>query len=99
MNRSSLCLAQIESDRNATGSWGILRFMADVFKPILWPILDLSRSRASLEAEIVVLRQQLNVMRRKSTQRRVFSTLDRLFFAGLLRLHRGLKTTFRRSRR
>jgi hypothetical protein len=61
----------------------MLRFMAEVFRLILRAILDLFRSRASLEAEIVALRQQLNVLRRKSERRPTFSTLDRLFFAGL----------------
>lgn len=59
--------------------------MADAFKLILWTIVDLFRSRASLEAEIVALRQQLNVLRRKTTRRLAFSTLDRLIFAGLYR--------------
>ena len=60
--------------------------MADVFKLILWTIIDLFRSRASLEAEIVALRQQLNVLRRKSARRPVFSSLDRLVFAGLYQI-------------
>src|SRR5690348_10130530 len=41
------------------------------------------RSRASLEAEIVVLRHQLNVLRRKSSKRPTFGSIDRLIFAGL----------------
>ncbi|WP_244430778.1 hypothetical protein [Methylocystis sp. ATCC 49242] len=57
--------------------------MSDVFKLVWWTILDLFRSRASLEAEIVALRQQLNVLRRKSPKRPTFSTLDRLIFVGL----------------
>src|SRR5512137_2662053 len=64
----------------------MLRFMADVFRLILGAILDVFRSRASLEAEIVALRQQLNVLRRKSTRRPAFSAFDRLFFAGLYRI-------------
>jgi hypothetical protein len=41
------------------------------------------RSRASLEAEILVLRHQLNVLRRKSPKRPTFGSIDRLIFAGL----------------
>jgi hypothetical protein len=43
----------------------------------------LFRSKASLEAEILALRQQLNVLRRKSPKRLAFSNVDRLVFAGL----------------
>jgi hypothetical protein len=41
------------------------------------------RSRASLEAEMLVLRRQLNVLRRKSPKRPTFGSIDRLIFAGL----------------
>jgi hypothetical protein len=44
------------------------------------------RSRASLEAENMILRHQLNVLQRKSSKRPTFGTLDRLIFAGLYRL-------------
>jgi hypothetical protein len=40
-------------------------------------------SRASLEAEILVLRHQLNVLRRKSPTRPTFVMLDRLVFTSL----------------
>jgi hypothetical protein len=53
----------------------MLRFMADVFKLILRTIIDSFRSRASLEAEVVALRQQLNVLRRKTVRRPAFITL------------------------
>ena len=39
-----------------------------------------------LEAEILVLRQQINVLRRKSPKRFAFGTFDRLVFVGLYRL-------------
>jgi hypothetical protein len=64
----------------------MLRFMVEVFRLILGTILDLFRSRASLEAEIVVLRQQLNVLRRKSARRLAFSAFDRLLLAGLYQI-------------
>src|ERR1700709_2840489 len=44
------------------------------------------RSRASLEAENVILRHQLNVLQRKSSKRPTFGMLDRLIIAGLYRL-------------
>jgi len=43
----------------------------------------LLRSRAALQAEILVLRHQLNVLQRKSRRRLVFNNVDRLVFAGL----------------
>ena len=46
----------------------------------------LFRSRARLEAEILVLRQQINVLRRKSPKRPSFSNFDRLWFVWLSRL-------------
>jgi hypothetical protein len=44
------------------------------------------RSRAALEAELLVLRHQLNVLRRKSPGRLAFSNIDRLVFAGMYAL-------------
>jgi hypothetical protein len=57
--------------------------MRDVLKLIWWGLIGLLRSQASLEAEILVLRHQLNVLRRRSPKRLAFSNLDRLIFAGL----------------
>jgi hypothetical protein len=45
--------------------------MGDMLKLIWWAVIGLFRSRASLEAEILTLRHQLNVLRRKSPQRLV----------------------------
>jgi transposase InsO family protein len=51
---------------------------------LVWlALVGLFRSRASLEAEILILRHQLNIQRRQSPKRLNFSTLDRLIFAGL----------------
>ena len=53
-------------------------------------LIGLFRSRASLQAEILTLRHQLNVLRRKSPQRLTFTSIDRLVFAGLYRLAPGV---------
>ena len=42
--------------------------MLDLCKLIFGTVIDLLRSRATLEAEIVVLRQQINVLRRAAGQ-------------------------------
>src|SRR5271154_5048704 len=55
--------------------------MVDVCKLIWCTFVGLFRSRASLQAEILVLRHQLNVLRRKTPQRITFSGIDRLVFA------------------
>ena len=60
--------------------------MVDVLM-LLWAALtSLFRSRARLEAEILVLRQQINVLRRKSPKKSVFRTFDRLVFVWLYHL-------------
>jgi hypothetical protein len=46
----------------------------------------LFRSRAALQAEILVLRHQLNILRRKSPKRVTLGKIDRLVFCGLYRL-------------
>src|SRR5258708_37108670 len=54
---------------------------------LIWSALVLLfRSRASLAAEILVLRHQINILRRHSPKRQPFSAMDRLIFAGLYRL-------------
>jgi hypothetical protein len=60
--------------------------MGDMLKLISWVVIGLFRSRASLEAEIVALRHQLNVLRRKAPKRTAFTTFDRLIFASLYRI-------------
>ena len=64
--------------------------MRDVFSLIWLALIGLFRSRASLQAEILTLRHQLNVLRRKSPQRLTFTSIDRLVFAGLYRLAPGV---------
>jgi hypothetical protein len=54
---------------------------------LIWcGLIGFFRSRTSLEAEILVLRHQLNVLRRKSPKRPTFGNIDRLIFAGLYSL-------------
>ena len=53
-------------------------------------LTSLFRSRVRLEAEILVLRQQINVLRRNSRKRFVFRTFDRLVLVGLYRLAPGI---------
>jgi transposase InsO family protein len=57
--------------------------MGDLCRLIWCVLAGLFRSRAALQAEVLVLRHQLNVLRRTSPKRLVFSNLDRLVFAGL----------------
>src|SRR5213596_1467076 len=49
-------------------------------------LLGLFRSKTSLEAEILALRHQLNVLRRTSPRRPVFSNFDRMIFVCLYRI-------------
>src|SRR3981189_1473881 len=63
--------------------------MRDVCSLIWLALIGLFRSRASLQAAILTLRHQLNVLRRKSPQRLTFSSIDRLVFAGLYRVAPG----------
>src|ERR1700722_896094 len=64
--------------------------MRDVCRLIWLALIGLFRSRASLQAEILTLRHQLSVLRRKSPQRLGFTSIDRLVFAGLYRLAPGV---------
>src|SRR6478672_2093339 len=64
--------------------------MRDVCRLICLALIGLFRSCASLQAEILTLRHQLNVLRRKWPQRLTFTSIDRLVFAGLYRLAPGV---------
>jgi hypothetical protein len=51
---------------------------------LVWSaVVGLFRSRASLLAEILVLRHQLNIKRRHLPKRQTFGAMDRLIFAAL----------------
>src|SRR5712664_601504 len=60
--------------------------MRDLCRLIGWMVVDLFRSRVALEAEILTLRQQINVLRRTAPAKLSFGAIDRLVFVGLYRL-------------
>jgi hypothetical protein len=60
--------------------------MLDLCKKVFGRVIDLLRSRATLEAEVLVLRQRINVLRRASPKRRPFGAIDRLILGGVCRL-------------
>src|SRR5262249_50721331 len=62
------------------------RWMSDSCRLIWCVLIGLFRSRAALEAEILVLRHQLNVLRPKSPKRVALSSIDRLLLVALYRL-------------
>jgi hypothetical protein len=70
--------------------------MADILRLIWGAIADFFRSRADLQTEIIALRHQLNVLRRKRPERLVFGNTDRLLFVWLYTpegfVHRGSQT-------
>jgi hypothetical protein len=54
---------------------------------LLWrALLGLFRSRASLQAAVLTLRRQLNVLQRKEPARPAFRSVDRLIFSVLYRV-------------
>ena len=53
-------------------------------------MIGLLRPWTALQAEILVLRHQLTMLRRKSPQRLAFANVDHLVFAGLYRLAPGV---------
>ena len=57
--------------------------MMDLCKMIWCGLVGLFRSRASLQIEILALRHQLNILRRKSPKRPGFGGIDRMIFARL----------------
>jgi hypothetical protein len=57
---------------------------------LVWSVLVLLfQSRASLGAEILILRHQLNIQRRHLPKRLTFGAMDRLILVGLYRLAPG----------
>ena len=60
--------------------------MNDLCRLIWSTLVALFWSRAALHAEILFLRHQLNVLRRRSPKRAVLNNIDRLVFVGLYRV-------------
>ena len=60
--------------------------MLNLCKLIFGTMIDLLR-RATLEAEILVLRQQINVLRRANPKRLRLGSIDRLILGGVRRLY------------
>src|SRR5512144_2918134 len=56
----------------------ILCGMLDLCRIIFWIVVDLLRPRAALEAEILVLRQQIIVLRRGRPSRLSFLAVDKV---------------------
>src|SRR6266851_9834478 len=54
--------------------------MTDLLRLILAFLASLFKSRAELEAEILVLRQQVNVLRRRMPKQPALTNMDRLLF-------------------
>ena len=57
--------------------------MGDLLKLIWYAVVGLFRSRAALQTEVLALRHQLDVLRRRAPKRVTVSNIDRLVFAGL----------------
>ena len=64
--------------------------MSDLCRLIWCALIGLFRPRAALQAENLVLRHQLNVLRRKSPKRLAFGNVDRLVFTALYRVAPGV---------
>jgi hypothetical protein len=60
--------------------------MGDLLKLIWYGVAGQFRSRAVLQTEVLALRHQLNVLRRRAPKRITVSNIDRLVFAGLYHL-------------
>ena len=64
--------------------------MSDLCRLIWCALIGLFRPQAALETEILVLRHQLNILRRKCPKRVALSSIDRLLLVGLYRLAPGV---------
>ena len=65
--------------------------MIAIVKLLIWSLVDFFKSRGRLEAEVVVLRHQLNILRRRSPKRVRPNALDRAIFVWLYRLFSGYR--------
>jgi hypothetical protein len=57
--------------------------MGDLLNLIWYAVAGLFRSRTALQTEVLALRHQLNVLRRRAPKRVAVNNIDRLVFAGL----------------
>jgi hypothetical protein len=57
--------------------------MANAFELILCALVGFLRSKAALQADFLVLRHQLSILRRKSPKRFVLTGVDRPVFIAL----------------
>ena len=57
--------------------------MRDICSLLWCALFGLFRSRASLQAEVLTLRQQLNVLQRKAPARSAFRSVDRFILSAL----------------
>ena len=64
--------------------------LVDILRLIRGAFADFFRPRVDREAEIIALRHQLNVLRRRRPERLVFNNADRLLFVWLYRLAPGI---------
>jgi hypothetical protein len=64
----------------------MVHLMRDICSLLWCALFGLFRSRASLEAEVLTLRQQLNVLQRKAPARLAFRRVDRLILSVLSRV-------------
>jgi hypothetical protein len=71
--------------------------MWDLCRLIWWALAGRLRPRAALEAENLVLRQQINVLRRTAPRRLRFGSIDRLIFVGLCRFFPNVRMRWRSS--
>ena len=82
----NLSLSQTSNPAGARGRIAQCFCLVREAYSLAWSVLVLLfRSRVSLEAEILILRHQLNIQRRHVPKRVAFSAMDRLIFVGLYR--------------
>src|SRR6266404_3734390 len=77
---------ELHPEWRAVADWVICCGMIDGLKLLACFVVSLFRSMGRLEAEIVILRPQLNVLRRRMPSRTRLTLIDRLIFVWLYRL-------------
>jgi hypothetical protein len=77
-----LYLPQTQNSGRSHANRSIITAMGDLLKLIWYAVAGLFRSRAALQTEVLTLRHQLNVLRRRAPKRVTVSNIDRLVFGG-----------------